>query len=69
MTHIEADEKGNAVVGGDVRLFDCRDCFVHTAGEKTVVVEGLDGYIVAESKERLLICRLSKEQHIKEYSA
>ena len=69
MTHIEADEDGNAVVGGDVRLFDCRDCFVHTAGEKTVVVEGLDGYIVAESKDRLLVCRLSKEQHIKEYSA
>ena len=69
MTHIDADEDGNAVVGGDVRLFDCRDCFVHTAGEKTVVVEGLDGYIVAESKDRLLVCRLSKEQHIKEYSA
>ena len=69
MTHIDADEDGNAVVGGDVRLFDCRDCFIHTAGEKTVVVEGLDGYIVAESKDRLLVCRLSKEQHIKEYSA
>ena len=68
MTHIRADEKGNTVVGGDVRLFGCRDCFVHAAGEKTVVVEGLDGYIVAESKDRLLVCRLSKEQHIKEYS-
>ena len=68
-THIKADENGNSVVGNDVRLFDCRDCFVHTAGEKTVVVEGLDGYIVAESKDRLLICRLSEEQHIKEYSA
>ena len=69
MSHLKADEAGNAVVGGDVRLFGCRDCFVHTAGEKTVVVEGLDGYIVAESDKRLLICRLSKEQHIKEYSA
>ena len=69
MTHIPADENGNTVVGGDVRLVDCRDCFVHTAGEKTVVVEGLDGYIVAESKDRLLVCRLSQEQHIKEYSA
>ena len=69
MTHIKADEDGNVAVGSDVRLFDCRDCFVHTAGEKTVVVEGLDGYIVAESKDRLLICRLSQEQHIKEFSA
>ena len=69
MTHLPADGDGNAAVGTDVRLFDCQNCLVHTAGEKTVVVEGLDGYIVAESRERLLICRLSHEQHIKEYSA
>ena len=69
MTHIKADEYGNAIVGADVRLHGCRNCFVHTAEEKTVVVEGLDGYIVSESKDRLLVCRLSQEQHIKEYSA
>lgn len=68
-THLEADENGNTVVGGDVRLFDCENCLVHTSGEKTVVVEGLDGYIVAESGNRLLVCRLSQEQHIKEFSA
>jgi len=68
-THLKADEDGNSVVGGDVRLFGCQDCFVHTASEKTVVVEGLEGYIVAESKDRLLVCRLSQEQHIKEFSA
>lgn len=68
-THIEPDANGNAVIGSDVRLFDCKDCFVHAAGEKTVVVEGLEGYIVAESADRLLVCRLSEEQHIKEYSA
>ena len=68
-THLEPDAEGNAVLGEDVRLFGCKDCFVHTAGEKRVVVEGLEGYIVAESKDRLLICRLSQEQHIKEFSA
>ena len=65
----EPDADGNAVVGGDVRLFGCKDCFVHTAGEKTVVVEGLEGYIVAESADRLLVCRLSEEQRIKEFSS
>ena len=68
-THIEPDADGNTVVGGDVRLFGCKDCFVHTAGEKTVVVEGLEGYIVAESADRLLVCRLSEEQRIKEFSS
>jgi len=69
MDHIEADEDGNVTVGPDVRLHNCSNCFVHASGEKTVVVEGLDGYIVSESKDRLLVCRLSQEQHIKEYSA
>ena len=69
MTHLDTDEDGNAAVGSDVRLFGCRNCLVHTSGEKTVVVEGLDGYIVSESKDRLLVCRLSQEQHIKTYSA
>ena len=68
-THIPADADGNVAVGADVRLHGCRDCFVHVADEKTVVVDGLDGYIVAESKDRLLVCRLSQEQKIKEYSA
>ena len=68
-THLTPDADGNTVVGGDVRLFGCKDCFVHAAGEKTVVVEGLDGYIVAESADRLLVCRLSQEQRIKEFSS
>ena len=69
MTHLTPDADGNAVVGGDVRLFGCKDCFVHTASEKTVVVEGLEGYIVSESADRLLVCRLSQEQRIKEFSS
>ncbi len=69
MTHIDSDQNGNVVVGDDVRLFGCKGCFVHTAEEKTVVVEGLDGFIISESKDRLLVCRLSEEQHIKDYSA
>ena len=67
--HLEPDADGNTVIGGDVRLFGCKDCFVHAAEEKTVVVEGLEGYIVAESKDRLLVCRLSEEQRIKEFTS
>ena len=38
MTHLKADEDGNTAVGQDVRLFDCSNCLVHVASEKTVVV-------------------------------
>ena len=32
-----------------------------------VVVQGLDGYIVAEKNGQLLVCSLKKEQRIKEF--
>ena len=38
------------------------------AKKKKVVVQGLDGYIVAEKDNTLLICKLSEEQKIKQYS-
>ena len=62
------DLYGNAVIGPDVKLFECHNCMVHTAQEKKVVVQGLDGYIVAENNDTLLICKLSEEQRIKQFS-
>jgi hypothetical protein len=37
------------------------------AGQKLVVLQGLEDYIVADTKDVLLICRKEKEQAIKEY--
>lgn len=68
-TLLPQDENGNAYVGANVKLFDCRNCVVHVANEHKVVLEGLDGYIVAEKNGQLLICRLSEEQRIKDFSA
>ncbi|MBQ7421266.1 MAG: hypothetical protein IJ714_07150 [Bacteroidales bacterium] len=67
-THIPSNGDGNSVVGDDVRLFNCKGCIVHAAF-KTVIAEGLEGYIIADSSDRLVICPLNKEQHIKECSA
>ena len=67
-THIAHDEQGNATVG-NVALFDSSNCIVHAPQNKRVVVQGLDGYIVAEKDGTLLICRLDQEQRIKDFSA
>ena len=37
------------------------------ADESKVVVQGLDGYIVAEKNGQLLVCSLKEEQRIKEF--
>ena len=41
---------------------------VHTSENKKVVIQGLDGYIIAEKDNTLLICKLTEEQRIKEFS-
>ena len=60
---------GNKVVGQDVRLFGCKDCVVHAEGAGTVVVKGLEDYIVAVKDGNVLVCPLADEQKIKEYSS
>ena len=66
-THIEHDACGNATVG-NVQLFDSSNCIVHAPQNRRVVVQGLDGYIVAEKDNTLLICKLDQEQRIKDFS-
>ena len=36
--------------------------------KKKVVVQGLDGYIVAENDNSLLVCKLSEEQRIRQFA-
>ena len=62
------DKSGNATVGTDIRLYESKNCIVHASEEKRVVIQGLDGYIIAEKDNTLLICKLEEEQRIKEFS-
>lgn len=66
-TLLPQDEDGNAKVGKDIRLYDCKNCVIHAADDIKVVVQGLDGYIVAEKNGQLLICELKEEQRIKDF--
>lgn len=54
----------NAVIGCDTHLYETSNCIIHVTDLKQVIVQGLDGYIVAEKDGRLLVCRLSEEQRI-----
>ncbi|MCD8318129.1 MAG: mannose-1-phosphate guanylyltransferase [Paraprevotella sp.] len=62
------DVYGNACIGQNISVYDTRNCMIHTTQERKVVVQGLDGFIVAEKNHTLLICKLSEEQRIKQFS-
>lgn len=67
--NLPKDAHNNTQIGQNIKLYETQNCVIHTTQEKKVVVQGLDGYIVAEKDDTLLICRLSEEQRIKEFSA
>ena len=68
LTQSKRDLYGNALIGQNINVFESHNCIVHTTQERKVVVQGLDGYIVAENDDTLLICKLSEEQRIKQFS-
>lgn len=65
---LDHDSYGNGAVG-NVKLYECNNCVVHAEDAQKIVIQGLDGYIVSEKGGRILICRRSEEQRIKEFSA
>ena len=65
----EQDYLGNAVAGDNVIVIDASKCMVHVPADKLVLLQGLDDFIVVDTKDVLLICKKEKEQDIKDYVA
>jgi mannose-1-phosphate guanylyltransferase len=63
------DANGNSLISDNIKTFETANCIINVEGNKQVVVQGLNGYIVAQRDGRLLICKLSEEQRIKEFSS
>ncbi len=62
------DMWGNMILGKNVKMFESKNCIVHALDEKKVIIQGLEDYIVVEKDHQLLICKISDEQRIKEFS-
>jgi mannose-1-phosphate guanylyltransferase len=68
-THLKKDENNNSVVGDDTHLFNSSNCIVNIPNGNTAVIDGLDGYIVIQSDNRLMILRKESEQDLKQFVA
>ena len=67
--NMEKDYLGNAVSGDNVMVIDATRCMVHGRNDKLYLLQGLDDYILVDTKDVMLICKKEKEQEIKEYVA
>jgi mannose-1-phosphate guanylyltransferase len=66
-THLKKDAQENSIIGKNVFAFDSQNCLVNVPQEKTVLLDGLQDYIVIDTADKLMVLRLSNEQKLKEY--
>ncbi len=58
-------KEGNVTQNCRALLHDCSGSIFATTSDKVIVANGLEGYIVADTPNALLICPLEKEQEIR----
>lgn len=63
--HLGKDRKKNAVSGKEVVTYDVEGCLVKVPEDKLVVLQGLKDYIVVQTDDVLLVCRMEDEQKIR----
>jgi mannose-1-phosphate guanylyltransferase len=66
-THLQKDTQHNSIIGKNVFAFDSQNCLVNVPNDKTVLLDGLQDYIVIDTADKLMVLRLSNEQKLKEY--
>lgn len=67
--NLDKDYLGNASASDNVIVIDATKCMVSAPPEKLLVLQGLDDFIIVDTRDVLLICKKEKEQSIKEYVA
>lgn len=60
------DENGNVTINSEVLQFDSKNNIIATPKQTLVVLQGIEGCIVAEYNNALLICKMEDEQKIKQ---
>jgi mannose-1-phosphate guanylyltransferase len=63
----EKDADNNAVLKCKALFYNSNDNLVSLPGGKLAILSDMNGYIVTESDNVLLICKMEKEQEIRQY--
>ncbi len=60
-------EEGNVFSSENILTYDTKDTIINVPDNKLIIIEGLEGYIIAESENILMICKRDNEKKIREF--
>ena len=63
------DSDGNGLISGNVFAYDVHNTIVHLPSNRTVILQGLDNYIVAGDQDTLLVCRRDQEERLVKFAS
>lgn len=66
---VQEKDSGNNVLDGNIKIYDTQNCIIKSPEDRLVIAQGLDGYIVAEFDNVLMICKKEEEQQVKKFVA
>ena len=66
-THLNHDDNGNAIIGENVHAFNSSNSIINLEDGTEAIIDGLDGYIVIQSENRLMILKKENEQELKQF--
>ena len=61
------DQHKNVIINGKTLLYDCNNNIIAMPNGKLAVLQGLENYLIADTKNVLLICRKDDENTIRRY--
>jgi len=57
----------NNVIDANTLTYDCKNCLIMGEKERLIVIQGLEGYLVADCEDVLLICKKDDEKQFRSF--
>ncbi len=64
---ISAKDRNNNVVNANTIIYESRNCIVKGSPDKLIVIQGLNGYLVGEFGNVIIVCEKDKEQQFRRF--
>jgi mannose-1-phosphate guanylyltransferase len=67
MHEISPKDENNNAVSANALIYDTRNCIIKGSGDKLIVAQGLNGYLIGEFGNVIIVCEKDKEEQFRRF--